>query len=773
MKTSTAIAVTAICCALAAATAPAAPASGTAVLFLENGVAPAAENQWPGQGRDFELELTLKDGKWLEEAWGYALWFNRADHDGKVVRIEGNDTEATLEVEMTLWPDKWYPPAPGKARYTLKIQRDGTGFTGTYTGAFEYPVKGGEHVKSAVEGKVTGGLYPSYMQPAEGFEPLKPGEHPRLIFRKSDLPALRKQLETPEGKAMLQRFLARLDKDLGGSPKVKAMYPAGYALAYQLTGDKKYADQARQLLDQRIIQPRLGGSQDIHFGPIAMATALTYDLCYDAWDEAWRTTVATFLEQRMRDLASGRNIGNYAPNPWSNHNGVRVGSAGVAALALWGEKDGLGNEIKGLDRILRILARDTRRYFWYGGLGQSGWCLEGAFYKRMTWNSGPGHFIHAWRTAMGANLIADWPGAYSILGEWMEAPPSNSVPRFGVGDHQASGLWPVGLTTVPAEWAGGAKWLYDRSYGLKGDGSWGAGWAYQIGYAMTAYPFAAEAVEPGKAMPWVAEDPRQGHWIFRRPWEGGNDFLMVNHLRSMVMPGCHYERSGRTGDMQIFALGKQWVGEPNLTENLGPGAALPATGAVPKIVGNILQGIHTTAFRASPDGKAIHSMDLSPAYLEDLAKGQKPPAGARTVSFARGGTYIDHGVRASRHLAIDVSGSAGAPVLIAWLDTFEGGKGVNWRLQLARDAGKVAQDGNTITVGDPAGKNMKLTFITPGEIKLTGGLTVGGGDTYFVILTIQDGAAPAVKVDGAGADAKVTVGNQTVHFDGKTMVLGR
>jgi hypothetical protein len=38
--------------------------------------------------------------------------------------------------------------------------------------------------------------------PVEGFKALEPGEHPRLFFRKADLPELRKRAETPEGKAV-------------------------------------------------------------------------------------------------------------------------------------------------------------------------------------------------------------------------------------------------------------------------------------------------------------------------------------------------------------------------------------------------------------------------------------------------------------------------------------------------------------------------------------------------------------------------------------------
>jgi hypothetical protein len=42
-----------------------------------------------------------------------------------------------------------------------------------------------------------------------------------------------------------------------------------------------------------------------------------------------------------------------------------------------------------------------------------------------------------------------------------------------------------------------------------------------------------------------------------------------------------------------------------------------------------------------------------------------------------------------------------------------------------------------------------------------------------VILTLQRGAAPAVEAEGIGLDAVVTVGGQTVRFDGKNIVLSK
>ena len=99
---------------------------------------------------------------------------------------------------------------------------------------------------------------------------MKPGEHPRLLFRKADIPALRKKAETPDGKAII----ARLKVILGGGEAMPTVfskepavntggknitYPpgaftishgAGFGMLYQLSGDKKYANLARQCVEK-------------------------------------------------------------------------------------------------------------------------------------------------------------------------------------------------------------------------------------------------------------------------------------------------------------------------------------------------------------------------------------------------------------------------------------------------------------------------------------------------------------------------------------------
>jgi hypothetical protein len=623
------------------------------------------------------------------------------------------------------------------------------------------PVK--EDVRE-VNGKVTGQMYPLWTEPPAGFKKLEPGEHPRLIFRKSDLPVIKQRLETPEGKAIMARFLEQLPKQHADNSKNQPFFPAGYGLAYQLTGDKTHADKAKEILADML---NLGGAQDIHYAPIAQSMAVTLDFCYDAWDAKFRQTVMDNLYQRMMNLETLTGMGGASLNPWHNHEAIRACGAGVPAICLLGEKSGSGKEYQGLERIVHVNARSIRRFFQTYGNSNTGWGMEGAFYKRMTWNSGPGNMIQAYKAAFGGDMMAGVPGQWCMLGEWMwQAPAENIAPAFDLGDHQSAGLWPMGMLTVPDSMKAGARWLYDHAFGLQGNKTFGIHWAYHAGYVLMNYPFDVAPKPPAESLPWVAPDPDGGHWLFRKPWQGANDTLIVLNPHGDFPGGTHWI-VGKSWDMQLFALGKLWVGSTVMGEKSdGPGAALP-TVADPGAYNDMLSA-RLVDWSSTEDGKAVLSWDMSPVYMQPPPK-DGPAAGQKTIKMSRGGSFIDHGIRATRYMAIDLSGASGAPVLLAILDQSKGAKDFAWNLKLAQVGAKV--EGNTITAGDPAGANMRCTFIAPKAPVLTGAIKATGGDEYYAVITIQNGAAPEVKAEGDGLTAKVTVGKQVLRFDGVKFVL--
>ena len=188
-----------------------------------------------------------------------------------------------------------------------------------------------------------GGPWPA---PVAGFVAPALGEHPRLLFRKADLPEIRKRAQTPEGQAVVKRLRVLLNgsdgesmptvmngsgkayggntakKDAGDGKEAKEgkegeeakggakgelpvgaytiSHAAGYGMLYQLTGEKKYADLGRQCFekafegvrdrDDRYSWKVPGGA--LRCGPSIGAYALGYDLCYDGWDTEFRKKVA-------------------------------------------------------------------------------------------------------------------------------------------------------------------------------------------------------------------------------------------------------------------------------------------------------------------------------------------------------------------------------------------------------------------------------------------------------------------------------------------------
>jgi hypothetical protein len=72
-------------------------------------------------------------------------------------------------------------------------------------------------------------------------------------------------------------------------------------------------------------------------------------------------------------------------------------------------------------------------------------------------------------------------------------------------------------------------------------------------------------------------------------------------------------------------------------------------------------------------------------------------------------------------------------------------------------------------VGDPAGANMRVTFLGDKPLTLTPAIRATGSEEYLVVITVQNGAAPTVKAEGN----TVTVGGQTIRRDGQRLIMGK
>lgn len=256
-----------------------------------------------------QVDFTVEQGKWNTTAYGYAIAYNKGEHDGTVENATVEGDRIRIAVPMQMNPDA-YSPTAGTGRYTISLQKDKQGWTGTYTGTFN---------GLEMTGKASATLRP--LPPRmPNFVPVQPREHPRLLVRKSDLPKLRERAKTQWGKSIV----AGLEQD-----------DSGVALAwrYALTGDRALATAAKEKAMGLINAP---GNRMLEAAGSMHALAIIYDFCYDGWDEPFRKSVTQHLENASLGLLKGGGIG-WNDHPWSNWQGRARAGSGMAALAILGE----------------------------------------------------------------------------------------------------------------------------------------------------------------------------------------------------------------------------------------------------------------------------------------------------------------------------------------------------------------------------------------------------------------------------------------------------
>jgi len=300
-----------------------------------------------------------------------------------------------------------------------------------------------------------------WFEPVPDWKPPIPGEHPRLWFRKSDVPALRARMQTPEGRAML----ARLRLLLGGGETMPTVFQematvnilppgfsapapgaftfshgAGFGFLYQLTGDRKYADLARQCVEKVLEgqpdrDPRyawVNPGTGFRLGAVFQGVALAYDLAYDGWDEAFRKRVVEAIQgqntpclQHKRPLTLERMAEANGYPPGSNHYGAYLGGTGMIALAIRGDP---GADTPRLDRVLAKVEENLVKAL-TRGFGDHGWFAEGTHPGRIPANTGIVPLLPALRNAAGRDYLAARPNAEWITLRWlMEVLPSAEGP---------------------------------------------------------------------------------------------------------------------------------------------------------------------------------------------------------------------------------------------------------------------------------------------------------------------------------------------------------
>jgi hypothetical protein len=194
-----------------------------------------------------------------------------------------------------------------------------------------------------------------------------------------------------------------------------------------------------------------------------------------------------------------------------------------------------------------------------------------------------------------------------------------------------------------------------------------------------------------------------------------------------------------------------------------------------------------------PDGSGSLTIDM-----DDVYGGAEGRLYSMYGNFRNASAFKDLGIRAVRALAVDYSGASGAPCLFVLIDRVRGGKSKRWTWNLGSPskgakpgaaAPDVRVDGNAFTIARGRGA-LRGTFVAPAAARVAAEtkevplekeaplkvplIVAQGGDDFFLVATVQDAKAapPEVKVQGAGLEATVTVGGQTIRFDGHKIVMG-
>jgi hypothetical protein len=457
---------------------------------------------------------------------------------------------------------------------------------------------------------------PWHVRP-EGFTAPEPGEHPRLLFRKSDLPALRKKAQTPEGKAILKRLRQLLDgkdgrtmttlfnspeKRLDGPGAYTMGHAAGYGLLYQLTGDRKYAEFGRQCFEKALAGVRdrdwrysfrkPGGP--LRAGPSVGWYAVGYDLCYDGWDAATREkfgrAIAEYNEEsgsKRENLASDlevlargtRFLGpsfrrNRGTIPGSNHFGLQVGGAALALLAVSGEK---WVDQKRIDRLLAITEKSMVLNV-TEGFGDGGFFAEGdgtgSMASQITYLSG----LQAWKNAAGKDFInVKRPNVRMLTLKWIyQTVVRDGKPDFWpIRGHYGGNVWArrglsgagyfaIGMGAVPREHQTALKWYYHR-FLAKSDAAAGqpydtASWYPHLAVcAFVNWPTGAETKNPAEVLPQCYRDSTWGFYLWRNRWKDDNDTVISVQLdRAEGYGGYRYSNPDREIHLNTMGRHIKW-----------------------------------------------------------------------------------------------------------------------------------------------------------------------------------------------------------------------
>jgi len=258
---------------------------------------------------------------------------------------------------------------------------------------------------------------PKSLVPQEVLKTLRKG-HPRLIMLESDLERVREMIKQhPEAKRYSQELRESAERMLGAGPVeyivvgprllaqsrrcLDRIYTLG--LAYRLSGEKRFAERAKNELMAAAAFPDWNPSHFLDTAEMCHAFAIGYDWLYDTLTPEDRRTIREAIVEKALKPA----LKVYRENQWwaktiYNWNQVCNGGIGIGALAIADEEPELAGEIlsSAVESIRPAMANFGPDGAWAEGPGYWNYASSYAVY-----------FFAALQSALGTDFgLSEIPG---------------------------------------------------------------------------------------------------------------------------------------------------------------------------------------------------------------------------------------------------------------------------------------------------------------------------------------------------------------------------
>ena len=509
-----------------------------------------------------------------------------------------------------------------RVRMTLALDgvRVSNFMTGTWKGSYAKGDGKPEDISGYFRGDVRKNAFVSesaqdrrpWFVPVANFKPVQSGEHPRLFFRKDDVAELRRRAGTPDGQFIVKRLRmllnggdgesmpasfnpAKLAYDKSGFKEKIGTYTishsAGFGFLYQLTGDKKYADLARECIEKAWDGQRNGDDRyawvapggELRAGPTLGWYAVAYDLCYDGWDDGFRIKCALAIQNYSDERGGEWNnpegitlrkmVLTPKQGPSSNHYGAVVGGCGLAVLAV---KDDPGTDKALLDKYLEVCERNAIRNM-SAGFGDGGYFKEGAGPGMIGTQGAFQCLIQALRVAAGRDYAGGPRSNANMMAlvRMMECvgPPavypyrSNMGGTYGSSDftHDRGGLshgghFSEGFGAIADKYKPAYLWFYNHTVEpnpSKRDFDTLGNYPHHCMLALVNWPTFAgiEERNPAESMTKVTRDHLYDYFIFRNRWQDKDDIVTTVLINQ--------PDGTKPRDVMVWGLGERLVfGEP-------------------------------------------------------------------------------------------------------------------------------------------------------------------------------------------------------------------